>query len=93
MSVFATLPDNVIRKLAEKSQTYEYLADKVIEDDTKSQELIYICKRVNKRYHRRFHLPTYIWPSSMYPTHVFYKEPLYKEPAYRRRRTLRNLYN
>ena len=47
MPVFATLPDNVIRKLAEKSQTYEYLADKVIEDDTKSQELIYICKRVN----------------------------------------------
>ena len=46
MPAFASLPDNVIRKLAEKSRTYEYLADKVIEDDTKSQETIYICKRV-----------------------------------------------
>jgi len=45
MPAFESLSDSVIRKLAEKSRTYEYLADKVIEDDTKSQETVYICKR------------------------------------------------
>ena len=47
LPLFEKLPDEKIRLIADRSQTYEYLADKIIEKDSGCSEFVYICRKVS----------------------------------------------